>query len=147
MHLNGGKLLKCHLKGKTCRKWANGLKVGNSEKNLDPRGWSALTSGQYTCILQKYSKIFSETTWPIKDKFYMKHLWEGGINVFINNPGHLTKMAAMPIYGKNPSKFVFSTNGPISAKLGMKHWGLEYYNVFINYDLWMTLTYFMARSA
>ena len=27
-----GKLLK----GKTCRKWANGLKVGNSEKNWTP---------------------------------------------------------------------------------------------------------------
>ena len=25
-------------------------------------------------------------------------------NVYINNPGHMTKMAAMPIYGKNPSK-------------------------------------------
>ena len=23
--------------------------------------------------------------------------------MFINNPGHMTKMAAMPIYGKNPS--------------------------------------------
>ena len=70
-----GKLLKCHLKGKSCRKRANGLKVGNSEKNLVPRGWSAPTLGQYTCILQKYSKIFfSETTWPIKTKFYMKHL-------------------------------------------------------------------------
>ena len=67
--------------------------------------------------------------------------------MFINNPGHMTKMAAMPIYGKNPSKFFFSgTTGPISTKLGMKHRGLEYYNVFINYDLWMTLTYFMARS-
>ena len=59
----------------------------------------------------------------------------------------MTKMAAMPIYGKNPSKFFFSgTTGPISTKLCMKHRGLEYYNVFINYDLWMTLTYFMARS-
>ena len=29
----------------------------------------------------------------------MKHLWEGGISVFINNPGHMTKMAGMPIYG------------------------------------------------
>ena len=28
-----------------------------------------------------------------------------GTNVFINKPGHLTKMATMPIYhGKNPSK-------------------------------------------
>ena len=38
----------------------------------------------------------------------MKHLWEGGTNVFINKPGHMTKMAAMPIYGKYPSK-IFSS--------------------------------------
>ena len=95
-----------------------------------------------------FSKIFfSEIAWPIKAKFYMKHLWEEGTNVFINNPGHMTRMAAMPIYGKNPSKFFFSgTTGLISTKLGMKHLGLEYYNVLINYDLWMTLTYFTARS-
>ena len=68
--------------------------------------------------------------------------------MFINNPGQMTNMAAMPIYGgKNPSKFFFSaTTGTISTKLGMKHRGLEYHNVLINYDLWMTLTYFMARS-
>ena len=141
-----GKIVKCHLKGKSCRKWANGLKVGNSEKKLDPRGWSAPTPGQYTYTLQKYSKIFSETTWPIKAQFYRKHLWEGGTNVFINNPGHMTKMAAMAIYGKNPLKFFSGTNGPISTKLGMKHWVMKYYSVFINYDLWMTLTYFTARS-
>ena len=65
----------------------------------------------------------------------------------INNPGHMTKMAAMPIYVKNPSKFFFSvTTGPISTKLGMNHRGLEYYNVFINYDPVMTLTYCTARS-
>ena len=46
--------------------------------------------------------FFSETTWPIEAKFYMKHLYEVGTNVYINNPGHMTKMAAMPIYGKNP---------------------------------------------
>ena len=47
--------------------------------------------------------------------------------MFINNPGHMTKMAATPIYGKNPSKFFFSrTTGLISTKLGMKHRGLEY---------------------
>ena len=34
--------------------------------------------------------------------------------------GHMTKMAPMPIYGKNPSKIFFSgTGGPISTKLGM----------------------------
>ena len=66
--------------------------------------------------------------------------------MFINNPGHMTKMAAMPIYGENSSKFFSGTTGPISTKFGMKHRGLEYYNVFTNYDLWMTLIYFTARS-
>ena len=35
--------------------------------------------------------------------------------------GHITKIATMPIYSKNPSKIFFSgTGGPISKKLGMK---------------------------
>ena len=33
--------------------------------------------------------------------------------------GHMTKMTAMPIYGKNPSKIFSATSGPISTKLGM----------------------------
>ena len=48
------------------------------------------------------SKIFSsETTWPIKAKFYVEPPWGGGTKVYINDPGHMTKMATMPIYGKN----------------------------------------------
>ena len=67
--------------------------------------------------------------------------------MFINNPGHMIKMATMPIYGKNPLKFFSSgTNGPMSTNLGMKDCGLKYYNVIINYDIWMTLTYLTARS-
>ena len=42
--------------------------------------------------------------WPVKAKFYVKHLKDGETNVYIDNLGHMTKMAAMPIYGKNPSK-------------------------------------------
>ena len=70
-----------------------------------------------------FSKIFfSETAWPIKAKFYTKHLQEGGTNIYINNAGHMTKMATMPIYGKKPLKVFFSgTGGPILTKLGMKH--------------------------
>ena len=67
--------------------------------------------------------------------------------MYINNIGHMTNMAAMSIYGKNPSKIFFSrTGGPISTKLGMKHLWLKYYNVYINHDPVMTLTYFTARS-
>ena len=54
-----------------------------------------------------FSNIFSsETAWPIKAKFYVEPLWEGGTKVYINGPGHMTKMAATPIYGKNPSKLL-----------------------------------------
>ena len=67
--------------------------------------------------------------------------------MYINNLGHLTKMAAMPIYGKNPSKIFFSrTGGPISKKLGMKHRWLKYCNVYINHDPVVTLTSFTTRS-
>ena len=67
--------------------------------------------------------------------------------MFKNNLGHMIKMAAMPIYGKKPLKFFFSgTTGQISTKLGRKHWLLGYYNVFINYDLWMTFTFFLRQG-
>ena len=67
--------------------------------------------------------------------------------MYINNLGHMTKMAVMPIYGKNPSKIFFSeTNRLISRKLGVKHRWLKYSNVYINHDPVMTLTKFMARS-
>ena len=66
--------------------------------------------------------------------------------MYINNLGHMTKMATMPIYGKNPIKIFSRTGGPISMKLGMKHRYLEYNNVYIIHDSVMTLTYFKARS-
>ena len=30
--------------------------------------------------------------------------WDGGTKVCSNGPGHMTKIAAMPIYGKNLKK-------------------------------------------
>ena len=36
-----------------------------------------------------------------KPNFYMDPLWVGGMKVYSNDPGHLTKMAATSIYGKN----------------------------------------------
>ena len=48
------------------------------------------------------------------------------------NLGHMTKMAALPIYGKNPSNIFFSeTNRLISMKLSVKHPWLKYYNVYL----------------
>ena len=50
--------------------------------------------------------------------------------------GHVTKTAAMLIYGKSLLNLFFSaTEGPISTKLCMYHSGLEDYNMFINHDM------------
>ena len=60
----------------------------------------------------------------------------------------MTKMATMPIYGKNPSKIFSGFGGQISMKLGMKHRGLQPIIpvVCLNDDPGVTLTYFTARS-
>ena len=64
--------------------------------------------------------FFSETAGPIKAKFYLEPPWVGGTIFCSRHLGHMTKMAATPIYGKNPSKIFFSRTGrPISTKLGM----------------------------
>ena len=67
------------------------------------------------------SNIFlSETAWSIKAKFYVEPPWVGGTKFYSRHLSHMTKMAATPIYGKNPSKIFFSrTGGPIFTKLGM----------------------------
>ena len=39
--------------------------------------------------------------------------------MYVNNPGHMTKMAAMPIQGKKPSKIFSGTAKPIAMKIDM----------------------------
>ena len=59
----------------------------------------------------------------------------------------MTKMAAMPIYGKNLK--ISSSPEPektMTLKLGLQHRVLEYYQVCSNNDPMLTLTYFTARS-
>ena len=68
------------------------------------------------------------------------------MKIYLHDAGHMTKMAAMPIYSKNPSKIFFpGIGGPISTKLGMYHWGLQPIIVCSNDDPGVTLTYFTAR--
>ena len=70
-------------------------------KQIDLRGLSAPVPGPYTCIYPLFSNIFfSKTTWSINAKFHVKPPWKVGKKVYINGAGHMTKMAAMPIYVK-----------------------------------------------
>ena len=41
------------------------------------------------------------------------------MKVCSNGPGHMTKMAAMPIYGKNPLKIFSRARRPMTLGLGM----------------------------
>ena len=64
--------------------------------------------------------VFSETTRPIKLELHMKTPLVKGIAVCSDGPGHMTKMAAMPIYGNTPLKIFFSrTLKPMTLGLGM----------------------------
>ena len=87
--------------------------------------------------------FFSKTAWPITAKFYVEPAWEGRNKVYIDCPGHMTKMAATPIYGKNLQKnFFYRTNSPMIMKLGMEHYKQKLYTFYINNDPELTLTYF-----
>ena len=58
--------------------------------------------------------------------------------------GHMTKMAAIPIYGKNNLKIFFlGITGQILMKLCMKHQRPKPFIICSNYDPGLTLT---ARS-
>ena len=48
--------------------------------------------------------FMSEATGPIEAKLYVEALWVGGTKVPSNGHGHMTKMAAMALYGKNLKK-------------------------------------------
>ena len=65
------------------------------------------------------NNFFTKTTGPIKAKYHMEPQWDGGTKVCLQGLGHVTKMAAMPIYVKNPSKIFSRTKGPVTLWLGM----------------------------
>ena len=90
--------------------------------------------------------FFSETTWPIKAKFYVEPPWVGGTKVCSRHLGHMTKMAARPIYGKNPSKIFFSRTGrPIFTKTWyVASWTPAHHNLF-KWWPWVDLDLFYGR--
>ena len=105
------------VKVKNC-KWLNWQKIYVFGENLIsvgclPLPWGykhihafRLTRSAYSIPMlcrrrPQCSNISSETAWPIKAKFHVETHCEGGTKVYINSSGHMTKMAAMPIYGKN----------------------------------------------
>ena len=58
-----------------------------------------------------FSNFFSlETSAPIEAKFLVDPPWDGGRKFCLNGPGHMTKMAAISICGKNLKKNLLLRN-------------------------------------
>ena len=96
------------------------LRCFTSLAHLSRRLIGELIVYQWSVVRPQCSNIFfSETAWPIKAKFYVEPPWVGGTIFCSRHLGHMTKMAATPIYGKNPSKIFSRTGRPIFTKLVM----------------------------
>ena len=71
-------------------------------------------------LIKTYNVVSSETTRPIELKFHMKSPYDRLTKIYTNCAGHMTKMATMPIYGKNPLNILFSgTKRPMALGRGM----------------------------
>ena len=69
------------------------------------------------------------------------------MKIYSNGSGHMTSMAAMPIYGKNLKKSSSQEpKKPMTLNFGIQHRVLEYYQICSNDDPGLTWTYFTARS-
>ena len=104
--------------------------------------WSGVCRRRSQC-----SKIFfSKIAWPIKAKFYVEPPWVGGTNICLRHLGHMTKMAATPIYGKNTSLFFLQNWQAEFHKTWYVASGLQPIIVCSNDNPGVTLSYFTSRS-
>ena len=84
------------------------------------RSMSFLDLGQRSCTYKDSNRIFSDITVLIWTKLCMKAFKYKEMKIWWHDAGHMTKMAAMPIYRKNPLKIFLSRTGrQISTELGM----------------------------
>ena len=97
----------------------------------------------------RHAQFSLETAWWIEAKFYVEPPWDGGTKIWSNGLYHMTKLATMPIYGKNLNKSSsLEPKGRWPWKLvcSIRHLSTGYYQVRSNDVPGMTLTCFMPRS-
>ena len=94
-----------------------------------------------------FSNFFSlETAGPIEDKFYVALPWDGRTKVYSNGLGHMTKIAAMPIYGKSLKNLLLWHQKADDLESWYAALVLENYYVCSNDDPGLTMAYFTRRS-
>ena len=89
------------------------MSVNKVISSPEPKAHGELIVYPCSCVCRRrrrrccppFSNVFSsETAWPIKAKFYVEPPWERKTKVYKIGLGHMTKIAAMLIYGKNVKK-------------------------------------------
>ena len=63
---------------------------------------STLVQGHSDSTVSNFFSV--ETARPIEAKFHVDPPWDWGTNICSNGPGHMTKLATMPICSKNIKK-------------------------------------------
>ena len=94
-----GILLLSYLTGKTCSKGLNWLNNTVNEKNYSILPCPAASIHVYDPPFQTSSPL--KPLGQSKPNFKLSRLGKKERKFLINGPCHMTKMAAMPIYGKN----------------------------------------------
>ena len=99
------------------------------------------------CPSTIFKDLFLQNRWVSQSQISCgASQWDGGTKVYSRGLGHMTKMAAMPIYGKNPSEIFSRTKGPLTCGLVCSNGALGPIIVCSNDDPRLTLTYFTTRS-
>ena len=60
----------------------------------------------YMYMTTIFKHVLTKTALTIKAKFYVEPLLGRGTEIYINGPGHMTKMVTTSIYGRNLQKFL-----------------------------------------
>ena len=68
---------------------------------------------------QYIKTVFSQTIGPIELKFHTKTLYDKLAKIYAKYFGHMTKMTATPIYGKNHLKIFSRTRRTVILGLSM----------------------------
>ena len=77
-------------------------------------------TGSYWSPINILKHSFLTTIDPIELKFHVNTRYAKAAKINTNHFGHMTKMATMPKYGKNPLNIFFSgTKRPMALGLGM----------------------------
>ena len=100
------------------------LKVGRCRQLIEPmKVWKVkvISLPWPQGIYKRKSKlVFLRNYWAILTKFCMYAFRYKKIKKPEHDAGHMTRMAVITLFGKNPSTIFFSrTHGPISMNLGM----------------------------